>query len=80
MVNKMLDINLLEQVMKLMSDNEVDEVACEEFTIKKSRHKEKKKELTDEELLKKHLDPLPQEPWLSISESQLDEFSIKGKI
>jgi len=75
-----LDINLLRQAAQLMKEFELDELACEEFTIKKSKHKQEKKELTEQEMLQKHLEPLPAEPWMTISDGQLDEFVIKGKV
>jgi hypothetical protein len=47
-----IDINKLEAVMKLMETYQIDELGCEEFTLKKSRFKTP--EPTEKQIMDKH--------------------------
>lgn len=84
-----LNLDLLRQVMQLMADHKIDEVACEEFTVKMSRHAPTKVMVLDDatvsalhqEALEKHQEAPEAEPWQSISDAELAAWSVnKGAV
>jgi hypothetical protein len=77
-----MNIELLEKVCAIMTKHKLDEVQCEEFTIKKSLHihQHEAKALTDEEIIDKHTAAPESEPWELIPDSKLQDWSIKGKV
>ena len=50
-----LDLAKLEAVLKLMEQYKIDEIACEELTVKKSRFSQQ--DPTPEQLLQQHTKP-----------------------
>jgi hypothetical protein len=72
-----LDLSQVEAVMLLMAQYEVDEFASEHFTLKKSRHVTARKsvELDPALALEKHLAPLPNEPWNSLPQEEVDKWA-----
>ena len=59
-----------------MKQYQVDEVACEEFTVRLTRHTIAEKEVTSAELLAKHLEPSETQPWDSIPQATVDSWAI----
>ena len=70
-----LDLEKLEAVMVLMAKHQIDEVQCEEYTIKKHIFQIEKPQQTDQELLAKHLKQLPSEPWMDLPEDAVDSWA-----
>lgn len=90
---KILDLKQLEVVCKLVRKYKLKEVNLENCSIvydpildvpvakRKSRKlREQVQEVIDRDYLDKHLETLPDEPWLSVTDSQLDNFDVKGKV
>lgn len=92
MIDLKSNLVAIEKIMKLMEKHKIDELSCDFLHLKKSefsnstptqKHKPSKHfaELSDEELLDRQLNAVsPDEPWNEVSEKQLNDFSIKGKI
>lgn len=70
-----MNLEQIEAVFILMEKYFIDELQCEEFTIKKSKFKAEKKELTEQELLARHLVPLETEPWNDLPQDQVDAWA-----
>jgi hypothetical protein len=75
----MTDPATIERAAQLMRDYELDEIACPEFTIKKSRHQVRRTEPTDKDLLEQHLKELPAEPWMSVPQAEADRWAEKPR-
>jgi hypothetical protein len=89
MIDLTSNIAAIEKIMKLMEKYKIDELSCDFLHLKKSvfsqpTTKRRKKEfapLSDQELLDRQLQAdHTDEPWNEVSETQLNDFSIKGKI
>ncbi len=77
---RQLDLDLLEKTFQLMETYLIDEVATEEFTIKKSKFKgTAKAEPSDQDLLARHLEPSQQEPWESLPQEVVDAWATGTK-
>lgn len=77
----MLDIAYIDQLMALMEKHGVDEFASNDCTIKRTnRPKQTEPVFNPAEVIAKHTSPLPEEPWMAISDEQLTGFSITGKV
>lgn len=71
-----LDLVLLEETFKLMDKHLIDEIQCEQFTIKRTKFRgQEKAEPTDAALLARHLAPLPQEPWMELPDEAVENWS-----
>ena len=79
MINLQNELPVLEQLFKLMRENGVKEVSVDYIHIVLDVAPPKPAVLKPEEQLNTHIDPLPNEPWLSISDGQLAKFA-QGKL
>lgn len=65
----------IEKLMELMEKHHIDEISCDYINMKKSKFKGEKAVLTPQELLAKHLEPGPSEPWMNIPEGVVDAWT-----
>ena len=71
-----IDPSAIEAVAKLMCEYELDEYASPEFTLRKSRHRSASPAAAVEQMaLAKHLEPLPDEPWMSVPAEAVDAWA-----
>lgn len=72
----------IEKIMSLMDKYQIDEVSVDYINIKKTRFVAEKKPITEEEeyIMKQHLSPSSSNPWDDIPQSNIDSFSVTGKI
>lgn len=80
MIDLASNLESIEKLMSLMDQYKIDEVSVDFVCIKKVKHSFPIPKLTEEQILAKHLAPLPQEPWESIPDSALNSFSVSGKL
>jgi hypothetical protein len=73
------NLEAIESLMILMAKYNVNDVSCDFLHLVRTPTPVKK-ELTEQEMLEKHLEPLPEEPWNSIAPDALEQFSRTGKI
>ena len=75
----MINVDLLETVLKLMAQHRIDEIACEEFTIKKSLHENIKHVFTPQEILAAHApEPTDEEFFAAIPQDAVEQWSQQG--
>lgn len=81
----MIDLNLqlgaIEKLMKLMAENEVDEISVDFINIKKSRHRMTlAPEVDPKALLEAHLATnTSNEPWLNeVGQAEADKWAAGG--
>jgi hypothetical protein len=74
----MIDLDLLEKTFILMEKHLVDEIQCEQFTIRKTKFKGEKVAPSESELLATHLKQAPTEPWNDIPADIVDNWAMKG--
>ncbi len=67
----LLDLEKLEKTLLLMDKYQLDEIQCEEFTLKKTRFKAP--EPTPQELLEKHVRPVTLEDASLIASNRIAE-------
>ena len=77
----LLDLEKLEQCLKLMAKYGCEELQCNEFTAKRppptkvrKPYTRKAKAPTPQEILDKHMEPLPNEPWNSVSDKDMEAW------
>ena len=85
-----LDLKLLERAAKLMAKYQLDEVACEAFTLRRSNHmrvlklpgsKQQPPPTEDSTFLDAYTAPeLPEEPWNNIPDEAVERFAVNGKL
>lgn len=72
-----LDLEKIEAVAKIMKEYELDEYASDYFCLKKSKHHPKVIAVSTEDPLRKHLEPSPDEPWMSVNQAEVDAWAEK---
>jgi len=75
MIDLKSNLEAIEQIMKLMETNQIEEISVDFLHIKKVRHTLTKMLPTDQELLKRHFDAGEQEPWNAIPDNILNEWA-----
>jgi hypothetical protein len=80
MIDLSSQLSSLESLFKLMREHGIKEVSCDYIHVIMDVPTPKPAVLNEKELLNTHIDPLPNEPWMSISDGQLEAFDKKGII
>ena len=74
-----IDLANIESVAKLLQQYDLEEYASEHFTLKrKSRPNSRPIPVESIDLLAKHLEPLPNEPWDSVDPAVANAWAERG--
>lgn len=80
----MIDLNLsiaaIEKLMQLMEKYGVEDLSADFVHLKRPKAPPPKLQPSDAEVLAKHMAPLPQEPWESVSPAAVEAWSKTGKV
>lgn len=79
MIDLAANLHSIEEIMKLMEKYKIDELSCDFLNLKRTRHTFEKPPADESELLAKHLQQGPTEPWNDLPANIVDEWAMKGK-
>ncbi len=79
MIDLSSNLQAIEQLMSLMDKYKIDECSVDWLHLKRSKHTFEKAQLTPQELLQKHLQSEPAEPWESLPQDAVDAWAKGAK-
>ena len=81
MIDLKTHLAAIEALMAMMQKHDIEELSCDFLRLKRHISPKLKQDINiDKLLLDKHLAPIDEEPWMSISDDQIDAFAKTGKV